>query len=68
MNQDARKAAKTKVEKDSYKLLNNSNFGYDCRITLAAVTLSFCTMGWKRLSLLKNIPTYSPAINERVSY
>ena len=31
MNQDARKMAETKVEKDFYKLLNNSNFGYDCR-------------------------------------
>ena len=31
MNQDARKAAETKVEKDFCKLLNNSNFGYDCR-------------------------------------
>ena len=31
MKQDARKAAETKVEKDFYKLLNNSNFGYDCR-------------------------------------
>ena len=31
MSQDARKIAKTKVEKDFYKLLNNSNFGNDCR-------------------------------------
>ena len=31
MNQDARKAAETKVEKDFYKLLNSSNFVYDCR-------------------------------------
>ena len=31
MNQNARKTAKTKVEKDFYKLLNNSNFGNDCR-------------------------------------
>ena len=31
MNQDARKAAETKLEKDFYKLLNNSNFGYHCR-------------------------------------
>ena len=31
MNQNARKVAKTKVEKDFYKLLNNSNFGNDCR-------------------------------------
>ena len=31
MNQNTRKTAKTKVEKDFYKLLNNSNFGNDCR-------------------------------------
>ena len=31
MNQNARKIAKTKVEKDFYKLLNNTNFGNDCR-------------------------------------
>ena len=31
MNQNARKAAKTKVQKDFYKLLSNSNFGNDCR-------------------------------------
>ena len=31
MNQNARKLTKTKVEKDFYKLLNNSNFGNDCR-------------------------------------
>ena len=31
MNQNARKIAKTKVEEDFYKLLNNSNFGNDCR-------------------------------------
>ena len=31
MNQNARKTARSKVEKDFCKLLNNSNFGYDCR-------------------------------------
>ena len=31
MNQNARKKATSKVEKDFYKLLNNSNFGNDCR-------------------------------------
>ena len=31
MNQISRQNAKTSVEKDFYKLMNNSNFGYDCR-------------------------------------
>ena len=40
MNQNARKTAKTKVEKDFYKLLNNSNFGYDCRNNFENCTLN----------------------------
>ena len=31
MNQVSRQKAKTEVEKDFYKLMNNSNFGYNCR-------------------------------------
>lgn len=31
MNQKYRQTASSKVEKDFYKLLNNSNFGIDCR-------------------------------------
>ena len=31
MNQKSRQTASSKVEKDFYKLLNNSNFGIDCR-------------------------------------
>ena len=31
MNQKSRQAALIKVEKDFYKLLNNRNFGIDCR-------------------------------------
>ena len=31
MSQVSRQKAKTKVEKYFYKLMNNSNFGYDCR-------------------------------------
>ena len=31
MNQVSRQKAQTDVEKDFYKLMNNANFGYDCR-------------------------------------
>ena len=31
MNQKSRQEAKNYIEKDFYKLMNNSNFGYDCR-------------------------------------
>ena len=31
MNQNTGKTVKSSVEKDFYKLLNNSNFGNDCR-------------------------------------
>ena len=31
MNQKARQTTSSSVEKDFYKLLNNSNFGIDCR-------------------------------------
>ena len=31
MNQKSRQVSKTNAEKDFYKLMNNSNFGADCR-------------------------------------
>ena len=34
MNQKSRQEAKNSTEKDFYKLINNSNFGYDCRNNL----------------------------------
>ena len=34
MNQKSRQESTNSVEKDFYKLMNNSNFGYDCRNNL----------------------------------
>ena len=34
MNQNSREKFKSSIEKGFYKLLNNSNFGYDCRNNL----------------------------------
>ena len=34
MNQKSREESKNNIEKDFYKLMNNSNFGYDCRNNL----------------------------------
>ena len=34
MNQRSRQNAKNSIEKDFYQLMNNSNFGYDCRNNL----------------------------------
>ena len=34
MNQKSRQLSKNNVEKDFYKLMNNSNFWYDCRNNL----------------------------------
>ena len=34
MNQKSRQNAKNSVEKDFYKFINNSNFGYDCKNNL----------------------------------
>ena len=34
MNQKCRQQSKNNIEKDFYKLINNSSFGYDCRNSL----------------------------------
>ena len=53
MNQNARKTAKTKVEKDFYKLLNNSNFGNDCRNNLGNCKLELLFDGLDKISYIK---------------
>ena len=53
MNQNARKTAKTKVEKDFYKLLNNSNFGNDCRTNIGNCNLELIYDGMEELAYIK---------------
>ena len=53
MNQNARKTAKTKVEKDFYKLLNNSNFGNNCRSNFGNCKLELLFDGLDEISYIK---------------
>ena len=53
MNQDAGKAAKTKVERDFYKLLNNSNFGYDCRNNIGNCNTELLYDGVEEIKFIK---------------
>ena len=53
MNQNARKTAKSKVEKGFYKLLNNSNFGNDCRNNIGNCNLELIYNGSEELAYIK---------------
>ena len=55
MNQNARKTAKTKVEKDFYKLLSNSNFGNYCRNNIGNCKLDLLYDGLDEISYIKKI-------------
>ena len=53
MNQNARKIAKTKAEKDFHKLLNNSNFGNDRRNNIGNCKLDLLYDGLDEISYIK---------------
>ena len=53
MNQNARKTAKTKVEKDFYKLLNNSNFGNNSQNNVGNCKLELMYDGVEEISYIK---------------
>ena len=55
MNQNTRKSAKSNVEKDFYRLLNNSNFGNDCRNNIGNCTLELIYDGSEELAYIKKI-------------
>ena len=56
MNQNARKSAKTKVEKDFYKPLNNSNFGNDCKNNVGNCKLDLMYDGIDEVRYIENFP------------
>ena len=53
MNQNARETANTKVVKDFYKLLNNSNFGNNCRNNIGNCKLDLLFDGLDEISYIK---------------
>lgn len=53
MNQNSRKIAKTKVEKEFYKLLNNSTFGNDCRNNICNYKLGLMFDGLDEIRYIK---------------
>ena len=53
MNQRSRQTAKNSVEKIFYKLLNNSNFGYDCRNNLDNCTFAPIFDGLNEMTYFK---------------
>ena len=55
MNQNARETANTKVEKDFYKLLNNSNFGNNCRNNIGNCKLDLLFDGLDEISYIKKL-------------
>ena len=64
LNQNARKTAKTSVEKDFYKLLNNNNFGNDCRNDIGNCKLELIDDGLEELKYIKNYNNFDDEIFE----
>ena len=57
MNQKSRLTATSNVEKDFYKLLNNSNFGIDCRNNIDNCILEPVYDDFSEIAYLKNYTT-----------
>ena len=64
MNQKSRQLSKNDVEKDFFKLMNNSNFGYDCRNNLDNCKL---TPIFDELGEITYINRYHNIFDEEVS-
>ena len=57
MNQKSRQTATSNAEKDFYKLLNNSNFGIDCRNNIGNCILEPIYDDFSEITYLKNYTT-----------
>ena len=57
MNKKSRQTATSNVEKDFYKLLNNSNFGIDCRNNIDNCTLQPIYENFYEIGYIKNYTT-----------
>ena len=57
MNQKSRQTATSSVEKDFHKLLNNSDFGIDCRNTVDNCYLEPIYDDFSEISYIKNYTT-----------
>ena len=55
MNQKSRQESKNNTEKDFYKLMNNSNFGYDCQNNLDNCKFVLNFMSIRKLLILEDI-------------
>ena len=64
MNQDSRQTAKNSGEKGFFKLLNNANFGYDCRNNLENCKFLLIFDELNKISYLKK---YYNAFDQNVS-
>ena len=58
MNQKARQTAGSSVEKDFYKLFNNSNLGIDCRNNIDNCYSNNSTLILQKYHTLKNVQLF----------
>ena len=57
MNKKSRQSASSIVEKDFYKLLDNSNFGIDCRCNIDNCNLQPIYDDFSKIAYIKNYTT-----------
>ena len=67
-NKVARQNAKTGMEKNFYKLMNNSNFGYDCRNNFDNCSLSPVIEELAEMSYIrKHQSVFDPSVKDFLS-